>query len=107
MHTRHVGSTWIHIIPPGRHHWQLPWYRDLYRGEEEIRVKRLEAGRYRLLYVSVGGESPEIEELLKSPQKDEPYNTHRNFDWKQDYDWEFMDRPPYSTDLAASDIHVF
>ena len=96
----------VHIIPLGRHHRHLPWYWDLYRGEEEIRVKCLEAGRYRLLHVGVGGESPEIEGLLKSPQKDEPYFSHRNFERKQDYDWGFMDRPTYSPDLAAN-IHVF
>jgi hypothetical protein len=79
----------------------------LYRGEEEIGVKCLEAGRYRLLHIGFGGESPEIEGLLKSPQKDEPYNKHRNFDRKQNYDWEFMNRPTYSPYLAASDIHVF
>jgi len=59
-----------------------------------------------LLHVGVGGGSPEIEGLLKSPQKDKLCNTHRKFDWKQDYDWEFMERPHYSSDLAASDIHV-
>jgi hypothetical protein len=60
-----------------------------------------------LHHVGVGGETPEIERLLKRPQKDEPYTTDRNFEWEQDYDWEFMDRSLYSPDLAVSDINVF
>jgi hypothetical protein len=65
------------------------------------------AGGYSLLHVGVGGESFEIEGLLKRPQKDKPYTNHRNFDWLQAYDLEFMDRPAYRPDLATSDLHVF
>jgi hypothetical protein len=53
------------------------------------------------------GESPEIERLLERSQRDEPYSIHRNFERKEDYNWEFLNRPPYSPDLAASDIHIF